>query len=125
MQGLHLTADLHRCACTPALLTEPTQLAALCRRHTEAAGLSVVNEIWHRFPGQGESAGGITGVLLLAESHLALHTWPELQAVTLDVYVCNFGADNSARAHALMNALLGEFAAAQVHRNSLRRGTAP
>jgi hypothetical protein len=39
--------------------------------------------------------GGVTGVVLLAESHLAVHTWPAA-AVTLDVYVCNSG-DNSAR----------------------------
>jgi spermidine synthase len=35
--------------------------------------------------------------VLLAESHLALHTWPERAGVTLDVYVCNFSTDNSAR----------------------------
>ena len=63
------------------------------------AGLAPVGELFHRFPpapGSDEPAG-ITGVVLLAESHLAVHTWPELGAVTLDVYVCNFGADNSAK----------------------------
>lgn len=122
MQGLHLTADLHQCACHPDLLIDPAQLAALCRQHTEAAGLTVVNETWHPFPGQGEQSGGITGVLLLAESHLAIHTWPEQQAVTLDVYVCNFGADNSARAQQVMAALIAQFCAQQVKQHSLQRG---
>ena len=59
--------------------------------------------------------------MLLAESHLAVHTWPELEAATLDVYVCNFGADNSARAEALMAALIAAFAPA---RSSATRSSA-
>jgi spermidine synthase len=122
MQGLHLTADLHQCACSEDLLTEADQLAALCRQHVEAARLTVVNETWHSFPGQGTQRGGVTGVLLLAESHLAIHTWPEQQAVTLDVYVCNFGADNSARAENLMEKLITQFCANQADRQTLKRG---
>jgi S-adenosylmethionine decarboxylase len=51
-----------------------------------------------------------------------VHTWPEQRAVTLDVYVCNFGADHSAKAQALMNALLALFEADHVIRNRLLRG---
>ena len=61
--------------------------------------------------------------MLLAESHLAVHTWPELGAATLDVYVCNLGADNSARAEALLDALIAAFAPARVERHALRRGS--
>jgi S-adenosylmethionine decarboxylase len=43
--------------------------------------------------------------------------------VTLDVYVCNFGADHSAKAQALMDALLGLFKAAKVMRHTLQRGS--
>jgi S-adenosylmethionine/arginine decarboxylase-like enzyme len=39
--------------------------------------------------------------VVLAESHLAIHTWPERTAATLDVYVCNFTADNSDKAEKL------------------------
>ena len=49
--------------------------------------------------------GGITGTILLAESHLAIHTWPERAGVTLDVYVCNFTADNTGKAEQLFEAL--------------------
>lgn len=65
---------------------------------------------------------GITGVVLLAESHLAVHTWPELGAVTLDTYVCNVGADNSARAHALMTALIALFSPGRIERQAVERG---
>jgi len=51
-----------------------------------------------------------------------VHTWPEIAAVTLDVYVCNLGTDNSARAHALIDALTAAFEPGQVERHALERG---
>jgi len=127
MQGLHLTADLHGCAATLPAMTEPAALRASCLAAVEAAGLLSVGELFHRFtpPAGATLPTGVTGVVLLAESHLAVHTWPELGAVTLDVYVCNFGADNTARAHALLERLLHDFAPTQVQRHVLQRGEAP
>ncbi len=60
--------------------------------------------------------------MLLAESHLALHTWPELQAVTLDVYVCNYSTDNSEKASRLLNSLVRLFDPDEANRQSLERG---
>src|SRR2546427_2839301 len=117
MQGLPLTADLRGCSPAP-LLCDAAALRALCRTEVQPAGLTPVGELFHPF-GAGQ---GVTGVVLLAESHLALHTWPELRAVTLDVYVCNLGVDNSARARRLLDRLLAAFAAERVERQELRRG---
>jgi S-adenosylmethionine decarboxylase len=124
MHGLHLTADLHGCAPARAEMTEPDALRTRCLAAVHDSGLTPVGELFHRFAPAPGSAGpaGITGVVLLAESHLAVHTWPELGAVTLDVYVCNFGADNSARAHSLLGALIDAFEPAQVERHELVRG---
>ena len=131
MDGLHLTADLRGCAAERAAMTEIDVLRALCLEAVALAGLQPVGELFHRFACDGTSAGvpskpagGVTGVVLLAESHLAVHTWPELDAVTLDVYVCNYGADNTARAHALLAHLLDAFAATQVERHAILRGAA-
>lgn len=124
MQGLHLTADLRGCDPTRPAMVDPEALRALCLQATRRAGLQAVGELFHRFalaPGASGPAG-ITGVVLLAESHLAVHTWPEIGAVTLDVYVCNFGGDNTARAHALADALMAAFAPAEVERHALERG---
>lgn len=109
-------------------MTEPAALRHACLAAVTDAGLTPVAELFHRFdapPGQPPAAAappGITGVVLLAESHLAVHTWPELAAVTLDVYVCNVGADNSARADRLLDALCALFSPHVVDRQSLRRG---
>ena len=122
MQGLHLTADLSHCLCEVAWLTDATQLLARCVREVDAAGLQSVNQLAHTFPETDHGPGGVTATVLLAESHLCVHTWPEQAGVTVDVYVCNFGADHSARAHALMDALIALFAPGQVQRHALQRG---
>jgi S-adenosylmethionine decarboxylase len=134
MQGLHLTADLHRCKGSPAAMTDPVALRRTCIGAVSAAGLQPVGELFHRFPAAAQSArasteappgaGGVTGVVLLAESHLAVHTWPEIGAVTLDVYVCNLGTDNTARAHAVLDRLLAAFAPEHAERHALNRGGA-
>ena len=118
MLGLHLTAELHECA-TPALLDDPVVLRALCLRAVAEAGLTAVGELFHHFaPG-----AGVTGVVLLAESHLAVHTWPELGSVTLDAYVCNLHADNSGRAEHLMAQLEAAFAPRRRQGRRLLRGS--
>lgn len=123
LNGLHLTADLRGVDAALPAMCDPDALAALCRAAVAASGLSGVAELFHRFgPADGQS--GITGVVLLAESHVAIHTWPELGGVTLDVYVCNFGADNSPRAEALMATLVAAFAPAHVERQRLNRAAA-
>lgn len=121
MKGLHLTGDLSGCRCAPALMVDAEALQACCLAAVAAAGLTHVNHLFHAFaPGSG-----VTGMVLLAESHLAVHTWPELDAVTLDVYVCNYGSDNSALAHALFDALRAAFLPAAVQTHALQRGGAP
>lgn len=117
MHGIHLTAELHECGAT-SLLVEPAALRALCLGAVAEAGLTPVGELFHHF-GPG---GGITGIVLLAESHLAVHTWPELAAVTLDVYVCNLSADNSGRAERLVEALEAAFVPRRRQRQRLQRG---
>jgi S-adenosylmethionine decarboxylase len=125
MDGLHLTADLHGCRCEAAWLTDAARLVAWCREAVLAAGLQPVAELAHAFPPGPRGAGGVTATILLAESHLCLHTWPELGAVTADVYVCNFGADHSAKARHLMDAVLRHFGPDAVDERSLHRGRPP
>lgn len=122
MQGLHLTADLYQCACDDALMLDADAIASLCRRHTEASGLTLVDERWVKFPQWQGQPGGVTGTILLAESHLAIHTWPETGNVTVDVYVCNFSADNSPKAQALMESVINAYAPKHAVRQQLWRG---
>jgi S-adenosylmethionine decarboxylase len=124
MQGLHLMADLRGCRAGDPHLTDVTALRALCLDAVAAAGLTPVGELFHSFAAitPQDQPAGVTGVVLLAESHLAVHTWPELGGVTLDAYVCNLSQDNSAKAEALVATLIDAFAPQRVQRQALRRG---
>ena len=48
------------------------------------AGATIVETLAHRFPG-----AGLTCVLILAESHAVLHTWPETGTVNIDIFSCS------------------------------------
>jgi spermidine synthase len=122
MQGLHLTGDLFECGCSAALLTDRNTLSTLCRDATIDAKLTIVDEKWHTFPDWNGQPGGITGTILLAESHLAIHTWPERRGVTLDVYVCNFTEDNTGKAEQLFDALMVVFRPKNQVVNRIERG---
>jgi S-adenosylmethionine decarboxylase len=122
MQGLHLTADLHHCRCAAAWLLDAQLLGVACRDAVHAAGLQAVGELFHSFPATAQGPGGVTATILLAESHLCVHTWPEQAAVTLDVYVCNFGADHSAKAQQLLDSLVALFMPGHTQQHCLQRG---
>ena len=107
--GLHLIGDLYDCRGDTRLMTDRAYLEDFCKQAVRDAGLTTVGSLFHSF-GEGE---GVTGAVVLAESHLALHTWPEDDYVTLDVYVCSYSCDNSAKAEALFAALQQAFKPAE------------
>lgn len=122
MNGLHLIAELYNCACEPRQLYGADALRELCLGVCTVPGLTPVGQIFHQFGSDAQPAGA-TGAVILAESHLAVHTWPELNAVTLDLYVCNFSQDNSVAARAAFNRLIAAFAPQHVQRRALERGS--
>lgn len=123
MQGLHLTADLYGCQCDATLLTDADRLTALCAGAVASVGLTLVSDKFFTFPDYQGQPGGVTGAVLLAESHLAVHTWPERSGVTLDVYVCNFSTDNSSKAEKLLDDLIVAFSPREQNTNRILRGS--
>ena len=121
MNGLHLIAELHDCRCPQRLLQSVDALRVLCLAVCSVPGLTPVGQVFHQFGSAAEPAGA-TGAVILAESHLAVHTWPELNAVTFDLYVCNFSQDNSAAARAACEQLIAAFAPGRVVRREIERG---
>lgn len=80
--GRHLLADLQGIA--PALLANPEQIESALRTAASAAGATPIFAKFHHFgPDQG-----VTGVLLLQESHISIHTWPEREFAAVDVFMC-------------------------------------
>ena len=107
--ALHLMGNLHACAAKRGLLEDASTLRQHCMALVLASGLTAVGDYFYQFDPQGGITGGVTGAVILAESHLAVHTWPESDYVTLDVFVCNMQCDNRAKAQQLFNALVASF----------------
>jgi len=109
-------ANLLDCACSRALLEDALLLREHCIDQVSEAGLAVVGDYFHQFEG-----GGVTGTVVLAESHLAIHTWPESNYVTLDVFVCNMSCDNRAKARFLFDSLLAMLCPAEARSYQIER----
>ncbi|KQQ32826.1 S-adenosylmethionine decarboxylase proenzyme [Duganella sp. Leaf126] len=80
--GSHLLADLGGIAADK--LCSCDTLDVLLRTAAGAAGARVLHSHFHGF-GDGQ---GVTGVVLLAESHISIHTWPECGFAALDIFMC-------------------------------------
>lgn len=120
MKGIHLIADLYDCQCVNDVLTTSKVLEPLIVDVVQQAQMQVVGVRFHQF-----EPIGVTGVVLLAESHVAVHTWPEQGQhgyVTLDVYVCNHTGENQAKAEQLFESLITRFAPKQIERHTVHRG---
>ena len=80
--GQHLLADLY--GINPDKLTDLPALESLLLESGKAAGATILSSHFHHF-----GAGlGVTGVVLLAESHISIHTWPEFGYAALDIFMC-------------------------------------
>jgi S-adenosylmethionine decarboxylase len=83
MTGREWIIDAH--GCDASVLCNVECLAALVDRVIAALALTpVVPPVWHTFP----APGGITGFVLLAESHVACHTFPEFGSICMNVFCC-------------------------------------
>lgn len=78
--GTHLIVDLW----DAGRLDDRAHLEATLRACVAAAGATLLHLHLHRFTPQG----GISGVAVLAESHISIHTWPERSYAALDVFMC-------------------------------------
>ena len=74
--------DLSRC--TLIANSAPELISSVFTDALEAAGATIVQAVSHNFPGTG-----LTCVLILAESHAVLHTWPETGTVNIDIFSCS------------------------------------
>ncbi len=88
MTGVEWLVEAH--GCDADRLRDPHALEAVFREMIGDLSLRPVGEAqWHVFPGEG----GVTGLCMLAESHLAVHTFPEHQSLCLNLFCCRERAD--------------------------------
>lgn len=97
--GVHLIADL----ATSIGLDDPEFIAAVLREAAQAAQVTLIDLRLHHFG----DCNGVTGVALLAESHISIHTWPEHALAAVDIFTCG----NQARPQAALDHIVARLAA--------------
>ena len=78
--GTHLLVDLWGAS----NLCDPDHIDRALRNAAEAAGATILHGHFHHF----SPNGGVSGVLVLAESHISIHTWPERDFAAIDIFMC-------------------------------------
>jgi len=109
--GVHLIIDLHGAE----RLDDIEHIEATLRRCVEAARATLLHLHVHHF-----QPNGVSGVAVLAESHISIHTWPDAGYAALDVFMCG-----SANPDACVPVLREAFSAKRVGVNELLRGQGP
>ena len=79
--GVHIVADVSECV--PQILDDEDGLVEMLRRAADSCGATLLGVQSHKFKPQG-----VTAVVMLAESHMSIHTWPESKSCAIDIYTC-------------------------------------
>ncbi len=99
--GKHCILELYNC--DPGKLNDEAFIRTTIATAARDAGTTVLHLISHHFQPQG-----VTGLVLLAESHLSIHTWPESGYAAVDVFTCGDHTMPERACHALIQTLEAE-----------------
>lgn len=78
--------------------------------------LHKVGEVYHDFEN-----GGFTAVVCLTESHISIHTWPEYELATFDVFLSNYQQENDEKARAIYESVILFFGGTELQKNEIKR----
>lgn len=82
--GQHLIVELY--GCNASTLSDVGKVESIMVAAAKAAKATIVDTVFHLF-----KPHGVSGVVVIAESHLAVHTWPEHKYVSIDLFTCGTG----------------------------------
>ncbi len=109
--GKHLIIELFQCDST--LLNDVKTLEHHLLAAVKLSGATVIQPFFHQF-----SPHGITGVVVVAESHFALHTWPEYGYCAVDIFTCG----DTVNGHVALDYLKENLGAANASVMEIKRG---
>ncbi len=84
--GRHVLTEYY--GCDPRILDDEVLLKEIMEEAARRSGATIVKSVFHRF-----SPYGVSGVVVIAESHLSIHTWPEFGYASVDLYTCGETVD--------------------------------
>lgn len=96
--GRHLLIEYY--GCNPRVLNDLERIKDFMLQAATESGATVIESFFHRF-----SPLGVSGVVMIAESHFAIHTWPEHKYASADIFICGTKVDPWAAFHCLRTKL--------------------
>lgn len=96
--GRHLIAEMADCDCS--LLDDISYLETHLNEAVRQSGATIVRTVFHRY-----NPKGVSGVVVIAESHLSIHTWPEYGYAAVDFFTCGNEIDPYRAFHYLVEKL--------------------
>lgn len=112
--GLHILAEFSAANTTIFSASAPCKL--FFDQLIAQYSLEKVGEVYHDFDG-----AGYTAVVCLTESHLSIHTWPEFNLATFDIFLSNYQKDNSEKVRAIYSDVLRFFEGTEIKKTELVR----
>lgn len=109
--GRHVLAEMFGCRID--VLNDRERIREAMVTAAKTAGAEVVGDFFHQF-----SPHGISGVVVISESHLAIHTWPEYGYAAVDIFTCGDTVDPWMACRHLVRS----FEATNMTANEVRRG---
>ena len=107
----HQIIDFYNC--DKDILSNSSLVKSYFVKSAELANATIVSQKFHEF-----SPYGLTGVLVITESHISIHTWPEYGYAAIDVFSCCDKLDHKR----LVESLKGSLKAEKVKSKSIKRG---
>ena len=89
MKALGQQTSVEYYRCDPEILNDVSAIKRAMREAANLAGATIVQEAFHLF-----NPHGVSGVVVIAESHLAIHTWPEYGYAAVDLFTCGDDVDS-------------------------------
>ena len=89
--GTHLILDLEHC--DAEILNNLSKIREILIEAAQEGGATIIGETFHKF-----EPVGVTGIISISESHLCVHTWPEYNYASADIFSCgpNYDVQKSA-----------------------------
>lgn len=109
--GRHVLIEYY--GCDAAILNDGDRIRELMLEAASRSRATIVTDVFHRF-----NPHGISGVVVIAESHIAIHTWPEHRCASVDIFSCN----KDWELHVIQGFLAEGFGAATTTSNEILRG---
>ncbi len=111
--GRHILGELFDCQ--PEILNDVEEVEKLMKEAALESGATILGSYFHPFTPQG-----VSGVIVIAESHLSIHTWPEYRYAAVDIFSCGKQVDPWKAFHYLRKRLMAtHFSAMEVKRGQL------